>query len=159
MLTKHNLPEMDVQDKGALVAKHEKDGRAVEYNPSIHEADAATPQGDGVALISVSHTNGDTSRFDGVSSALRTEDLGYSSEQEEARLKIMKDRIEEIRAEKARLERIQELEELEEQTNRDIIGSGSGSRSGRIRELGDEEENVQRDILESQRRLYGSGGS
>jgi len=154
MLTKHNVPELDVRNKGALVAKHEKDGRPVEYNPNLFEADIATPRGGGVAqpIALLSHTSRDT---DAVSAAARIED----NQHEEARLKILQDRIEKIRQEKARLKRIQELEELEEQTKRDIVGGpGEVSSSGRIRELGDEEENVQRDILESQGRLYGGGG-
>jgi hypothetical protein len=44
-----------------------------------------------------------------------------SNEEEEQKLKVLRERIERVRAEKARLKRVQELEDIQAQTKREIM--------------------------------------
>jgi hypothetical protein len=141
MITKHNIPEMSEQNSGKLTPRvstgpaYELDptSRITSLNsddmlPSPQELHSSTIQAQ--HLLSppattahyVSETTIPSSKAPANASV---EEQGVaattSNEEEEQKLKVLRERIERVRAEKARLKRVQELEDIQAQTKREIM--------------------------------------
>jgi hypothetical protein len=146
MLTKHNVPEMEVDNSTA------RRGLANELDV---ESDFGPLELDGLMALAKGKEGFSSRLAPGVvtgessSGEMLNERMAKKkgmSEDEEARLQLLKDRIEKIRVEKERLRRIQELEDMEEMTARQI------AEGGRMQELEDMEETVKREILDTELR-------
>jgi hypothetical protein len=146
MLTKHNVPEMEVDNStGRRGLANELD---VESDFGPLELDGSMALAKGKEGSSSRLTPGIVAGESSSSELLneRTTKKPGMSEDEEKRLRLLKDRIEKIRVEKERLKRIQELEDMEEMTARQI------AEGGRIQELEDMEETMKREILDTELR-------
>ncbi|CZR69189.1 uncharacterized protein PAC_19089 [Phialocephala subalpina] len=142
LITKHNVPEMDEQNqgKGVSILKKSIITNAEREHVIVHEL--APEQGRNI--VSFGDEEDTSERLFASAQELESLDPRVSpslggevpqpsvpiergdistaeNEDEEQKLKILKDRIDRIRDEKERLERIQELKDLEEQTKREIL--------------------------------------
>ena len=173
LLTKHNLPEMNEQESGKLAfvplgfAARESQVHELDPNSRITSLSSddvfpspqelATPQLSRKPVSRIVHNTESNAASSANFPAAEADKAGIEraaeNENEEQKLKLLKDRIERIREEKLRLSRIQELESLEDQTKREILESQNRASGGRLQELATLEEEMKREIMDTQKRV------
>ncbi|CZR50987.1 uncharacterized protein PAC_00862 [Phialocephala subalpina] len=141
MITKHNIPEMDVDEeqRGVLVYKspeadrvavhelHQGDERTITPFAPIDSRDEHEFQLDQELETSIAQSPAPgqppspANPFTADNENTLEAEPPIIDEEEERKLNILRDRIDRIREEKERLERIQHLKDLEGQTKREIL--------------------------------------